>query len=387
MIEWLRKYSKWATLFIFGVALIAVYKTFDNFSFIGSMLTGIFDAIKPFIIAFIIAYLLNIPAKKISYLVEKKIKSDFIRRHSSGIGITVVYVLFAVAVALTLSSLLPAIYRNFMEMYNNIPQFVDTLVDFVNKLEVSDSISLQLNSADIYTKVSEILNLFDVDAISMYAQGVMTFTSGLLDVVIAIIASVYMLLDKERINRGIKHVVRLFSKNGRGEAFLSTCSRVNSIFTNYVYSRLMCCIIMAILCSIILALMNEKYALILGIFIGFMDMIPYFGSIISWCVCAIVMAISGGVFHSFWCSLVMLIMQQIDGNILGPKIMGSKLDIRPLTIIAAVSIGGTLFGFAGMLFSVPIVAIIRLFVYEYIAAKDKERAEEIKDSDEGENEV
>ena len=72
MIEWLRKYSKWATLFIFGVALIAVYKTFDNFSFIGSMLKGIFDAIKPFIIAFIIAYLLNIPAKKISYLVETK---------------------------------------------------------------------------------------------------------------------------------------------------------------------------------------------------------------------------------------------------------------------------------------------------------------------------
>lgn len=230
------------------------------------------------------------------------------------------------------------------------------------------------------------MNSFDINSLGKYAQGIVSFTSGLVDLFIALIASVYMLIDKDRISAGIRRIVGLFSKKEVGDAFMEHCSKINLIFRKYVYSRLICCIVMAISCSIILGIMDEKYALLLGIFIGFMDMIPYFGSIISWIVCAVVMIFTGGLFHSIWCSLVMLVMQQIDGNILAPKVMGSKLDIRPLVIIIAVSAGGTLFGFVGMLISVPVVAIIRAIISEFVISREQtieaERANSEKSGEE-----
>ena len=92
----------------------------------------------------------------------------------------------------------------------------------------------------------------------------------------------------------------------------------------------MCSVIMAVVCSIVLMIMNVKYALILGLFIGAMDMIPYFGSIISFVISLIVTFITGGVWKGVWTGVVLLVLQQIDGNLLGPKIMGNSLEIRPL---------------------------------------------------------
>lgn len=157
--------------------------------------------------------------------------------------------------------------------------------------------------------------------------------------------------------------------------------RVNDIFTNYIYSRLTCSVIMAVVCSIVLMLMNVKYALVLGIFIGAMDMIPYFGSIIACIVAIIASCLTGGLWQGVWVAVVLIILQQIDGNLLGPKIMGDSLEIRPLWIIFAVSVGGTLFGFLGMLFSVPVVAIIRAIAADYIDAKEiNKKTAEVKEN-------
>lgn len=372
MLNWIKKYSKWATMFVFGVALIAVYKTFNSFSFIGSIFGKIADAAEPFIIAFVVAYMLNIPAKKLNHFISEKVPLAKAKKYSNAISISIVYILFVSAIVIIISALVPALYNNILEMYNNLPNFVDSLVEFVNSVELLDRLNIKADSFDIYSKIYSVMNSFDINSLGKYAHGIVSFTSRLVDIFIALIASVYMLIDKDRIVAGIRRLIGIFSKNGVGDTFMDHCSNINLIFRKYVYSRLICCIVMAISCSIILALMGEKYALLLGIFIGFMDMIPYFGSIISWIVCAIVMIFTGGIFHSIWCSLVMLVMQQIDGNILAPKVMGSKLDIRPLVIIIAVSVGGTLFGFVGMLISVPVVAILRAIIGEFILSKERE---------------
>ena len=128
---------------------------------------------------------------------------------------------------------------------------------------------------------------------------------------------------------------------------------------------------MAIVCSVVLMVMKVKYALILGIFIGAMDMIPYFGSIISWVVATLIAFMTGGVWKGVWVAIILLVLQQFDGNILGPKVMGDSLEIRPLWIIFAVSVGGALFGFIGMLISVPIVAIMRVMGADFLKSKER----------------
>ena len=368
MLDFIKKYSKWASWFILGAALIAVYKTFDSFEALLKAFGTLFDAVKPFIIAFVIAYLLNIPVKRLNTFINKKIRVTFLNKHSNAFSIAAVYIIFLIGVAVILSTLLPALYKNILDMYNNLPYFVDTISGFINNIELLDKLGVQAKVTDIYSVLGGIIN---PNAIGKYAQGLMSFTSGLLDIFIALIASIYMLIDKDRILAGIYRVISTFIKDNRLKGFFERSSKINTIFTQYIYSRLICCTVMAVVCSLVLALMGERYALLLGIFIGFMDMIPYFGSIISWFVSAVVMAISGGVWHAVWCSAIMLIMQQIDGNVLAPKIMGDRLEIRPLAVIVAVSVGGSLFGFVGMLISVPVVAILRLTASEFLESREK----------------
>ena len=207
------------------------------------------------------------------------------------------------------------------------------------------------------------------DGFKTITTGIWSLASGFMNIFIAIIASIYMLIDKDRILESINNLVGKFDSNHKNNTFIKHCSNINKIFTQYIYARLMLCVIIGCASTLLLLLMGEKYALLLGIFIGFMDLIPYFGSIISWVVGLVIMLISGGFSHAIWCSLMVLVLQQIDGNVIAPKLTSDRLEVRPLAVIIAVSVGGSLFGFVGMLISVPVVAILKAILSEILDSK------------------
>ena len=398
MLNFFKKYSKWATIFVVGAALIAVYKTFSSFGFLANVWNTVMYALQPFIVAFVIAYLLNIPVMRFKALIEKKINIRFVKKHAMAFSIAVVYILSILMLVIVLWAILPALFKNLIDMATNMPKYIEGAVDYINNSPIMEKFGIEIDSRDMDVFFRNILQEVNSGGMSNYAQGIFSITSGIISfaseamrVFVGIIASIYMLIDKDRIIRGLKRLVKLLSKNGKVSNAFDRLANINTIFTQYIYSRLICCIIMAIVCSIILAIMGEKYALLLGIFIGIMDIIPYFGSIISWIVSGVIMLISGGPAHAAWCSALMLVMQQIDGNVIAPRVMGSRLEIRPLTIIAAVSIGGTLFGFIGMIISVPVVAVGKLIFSDYLQSREKdvrrEKFEAAPDEDSEENET
>lgn len=371
MPNWFKKNSKWAKYFVLGAALIIVYKTFDNLSSLWSGVLHVLSAVKPFLIAFVIAYMLNIPTKKLSGLLDKKVKNKFVKKHANAISIATVYVLAIAIVVLVIGSVIPAIMNELIDVYEHIPQYAGEIADFVNDFEPARNLGFteEFLTSRLNGFVEKIISIDVVGYTKTLATGIVSVTSVLLNVFIAIIASIYMLIDKDRIIEGIKKWAKKIKSGGNIDMLINRWSAVNDIFTQYIYSRLICCSVMAVACTLVLGVMGEEYAVLLGIFIGFMDIIPYFGSIISWVAGLLLMAISGGWAHAIWCSAIILVLQQIDGNILAPKVTGSRLEIRPLTIIIAVSVGGTLFGFLGMLLSVPVVAILRLILTEILEDK------------------
>lgn len=364
------KYYGWIVAFVFCVAVIAVYKTFDNFNNITKYVGTVLGALKPFLTAFIIAYILNMPAKRMQNFMNKS-KNNFLNTHSRGISIFIIYILALVLVVVILYMLIPALYRNVMDLYNNLPTYITNLQEYLNGFELVRRIApLGDGSIDLYGEINKVFMSIDMAQFGKYAQGVFDVTSGLFDIFVAVIASVYMLLDKERLQHGIIRVMGIFFKAPTVSKIAHHAKRINDIFTNYIYSRLTCCVIMAFVCSIVLMVMKVRYALILGLFIGAMDMIPYFGSIISFALSTVVTFITGGLWKGVWTAVVLLVLQQLDGNLLGPKVMGDSLEIRPLWIIFAVSVGGTLFGFLGMLFSVPVIAIIKAVISDYFSERE-----------------
>ena len=365
--------------FAFAVAVIAVYKTFDNISNILKAIGTVLGAFKPFVIGFVIAYLLNIPAKKIEKLIGKA-NNKHISSRARGLSILSVYVVALVAVALVLWALLPALYRNVIDLYNNFPTYAEIIQNKINNFELLKKLNLFGDEGlNLQSRIMSLFKSINWTQFGKYAQGVFGFTSQLLNVFIAIISSIYMLLEKDALYKGVQRLMRIIWKRDTANKITEYARTVNEIFTNYLYSRLICCVVMAVVCSIVLSIMRVRYALILGIFIGAMDMIPYFGSIISCVVAILVTMITGGIWKAVWAGVVLLVLQQIDGNVLGPKIMGHSLEISPLLIILAVSVGGSLFGFIGMLISVPVVALINVIAGGYVKeleSKKKPKAEE-----------
>ena len=367
-----KKYSGYIAAFIFSVAVIAVYKTFDNFGSIAGWIGALFAALKPFIGAFAIAYILNMPAKRLEKLFARA-KNKFVSSHSHGLSILVVYLAALLVVAFLLYLLIPALVENLLDFVQNLDSYANSLSRFINESSLAQKLNLQ--AVDFSKTVEAFIDTIDMSTLQTYARGVVNFTSGFINVFVAFIASIYMLLDKDRLRRLFVRLMNLMCKDKTVTYITVHTKKTNEVFTNYIYSRLSCSIIMAILCSVILSLMGVKYALILGIFIGAMDMIPYFGSIISSVIAILITFLTGGFWQGIWSAVVLLILQQFDGNVLGPKIMGDSLEMRPLWIIFAISVGGTLFGFIGMLISVPIFAIIRIVLSDYIETREKLKAE------------
>lgn len=370
------KYYKWIAAFIFCVAVIAVYKTFDNFSNVLKGIGTVLSALSPFVIAFVIAYLLNIPSKKIEKLLTK-VKNVFIKKHAKGISVLTVYLISFAIVIVVLGALLPAIYKNILDLYNNLPDYALIVENWLNDFEIVNKLNIFGESGfNLSAAINGIFKSIDMAQFGKYAQGVFQMTSGVVNIFIAIIASVYMLLSKERLQNGVMRIMHTFFKAEKVSSAVEHARRINDVFTNYLYSRLICSAIMAFVCGFVLSLMKVRYAVILGLFIGAMDMIPYFGSIFACVITALITLITGGIWKTVWTTLVLLVLQQIDGNVLGPKIMGETLEISPLLIVFAVSVGGTLFGFIGMLLSVPIAAIVRAISSEYLEEYEQKKTAE-----------
>jgi len=366
-----QKYYKWLIAFVFCVAVIAVYKTFDNIKVIWNVIGLCVKAVSPFLIGFAIAYLLNIPTKKLTGLISK-IKLNYIKKHAYGISILTVYLITFALIALIIGMVVPALSRNIIDLSMNLPGYAGKVIAKLRNSEVFGKLKV-FENFDISDTIDKFISKINTEKFGTYIQGIFDMTSGIVSTFIAVISSVYMLLDKDRIIELSKKTVKIFFKSERAENILKNAKHINEVFTSYIYCRLWCSIIMAFVCTITLSVMKVRYAVILGLFIGAMDMIPYFGSIISVVIAEIVILITGGVWKTVWSTLALLILQQLDGNLLAPKIMGISLDMRPLEIIVVVTVGGSLFGFLGMLISVPVAAVIRTIIIDFVTEYEEKK--------------
>ena len=267
-------------------------------------------------------------------------------------------------------TIIPALFRNVLDFYLALPDYLQMAEDFVNNNEILTRFGLQDNF-DISTTIYDLIKIFDISKINEYAQGVFGITSGLVNSFISIIISVYMLLDKEKIINIIKRTVKAIFNNKKGEKIIRRSRMINSIFINYIYSRVICSILMSVICSVVLSILGIKYAIVLGVFIGLSDMIPYFGSIVSSVSVTVITFFTGGFWKCIWCGITLFILQQIDGNVISPKVMGTSLDISPLLVIFAVVVGGNMFGFAGMLLAVPVVTVVKRVMSQILYEREQ----------------
>ena len=362
-----KNWTKWIYWFTFAVAVIFVYKTLDSFDAVINGVNNVFGILMPFIMSVLVAYIFYIPSRAMEN-VYKKI--PIVKKSARLFGILTVYIIAIILIAITIKFILPTVINNIVELINSLPGYYNQITKTISELP-EDSIIKQIDFNAIITKIQEVdvQNLFNIETIFGYAKGVLDLAYTVFNIFVTIIVSIYILLERNQILEFVKKAANaLFKKNtynNLGNYFAKT----NEIFFKFVTTQLLDGIIVGVLISILLTIMNVKYGVMLGIMIGLFNIIPYIGAIIGAAIAIIITIFTGGITQAIWMAILVIIIQQIDANIINPKIVGGTLKLSPILIIFAVTVGGAYFGILGMFLAVPVVAILKILILDYIEYK------------------
>lgn len=366
------RHKPWVYIFFLAAAIVVFYKLVDHFDSILMGLKSFMSALNPFIIGFVIAYLLNQPCNSIAHLCEKS-KSGFLKKHADGIGVLSVYLIIAVLFAVIMRIVIPALYRNLLDLFGNLPAYAKECAAFISRIQ--DRLELRLINTEALSfegAINYFIREVDLSQFGKYAEGLISATSGLINVFIALIVSIYMCLDKKRIGKALRRVTSIIFAKSHSENIFDYIGKINDIFSKYIYCKVIEAVIVTVISTVVLSILRIKYALMLGILIGVMNMIPYFGSIISTVLSILITIFSDGIFPAVWTGVALLILEQVDGNFIGPKIIGNMLDMRPLWVILSVTVGGGLFGVVGLLLSVPVMMVIKMIFDDLLNMKEEQ---------------
>ena len=373
-------WKKWMYYFLLGLAIIITYHIFNNFTSVMGVLGSFFEIIAPFFVGIFIAYLLYMPCRKFENTYYKS-KNRFLKKRSRVLGIITVYLIIFLIVTILIGFILPVIIESITDLLNNIQYYYEMTIDRYNALP-EDSL---LKSDFVNDAIQNIQNLdikqyFQIDKVVEYVITAVQAITGIVDIFVALIVSVYILAERTKIIAFLKKIVAALFKERTYKNIDKYFNNSNEIFFKFIASQFLDAVIVGILITIALTIMGVKYAPLLGFFIGLFNMIPFVGAIIATAISAIITLITGGLSQAIWMLIVTIILQQIDANIINPKIVGQSLKISPLLVLFAVTVGGAYFGILGMFLAVPVIAVIRIVLDDYLdfklAIKKKQKLEE-----------
>ncbi len=370
-------WGKWIYWFIFSVAVITVYKTLDNFTDVTSWIANLLSILTPFSMGILIAGLLYIPAKKIENLYRKP-KSKFLTKISRGLSILTTYILVILIIITAIKFIIPAISESVAELMNKWPGYYNEAIKSINSIPDND-----LFTQEDLKEIKKNMQNFDLkkylsfESIMEYIKGVINIATGIFDFFVAIIMSIYILMERDSILSFAKKALRAIVKNDeKYNLICKYCSAAGDVFFKFLGGQIVDAVIVGIITSIAMMLLQIEYAGLLGFVIGLFNLIPYFGAIFAVGIAILVTVFTGGIFKAIWLAVIVILLQQIDANIINPRIIGSSLKVSPILVIFAVTVGGAYFKVLGMFLGVPIAAVIKIILVDYVDYKNRVYEEE-----------
>jgi predicted PurR-regulated permease PerM len=340
------------------------------------------NVIKPVILGFVFAYLMNPVVdhfeQKFLKLKEKKPFKRMKRPRTwaafSSVMLLVIaisglisLIVFTVTDQLRLANLNDII--NLMTAYiNNFTDFIRSIQNRLNDLNIeSGEFNQYLSNASNY-----ILNLLKGFA-NFTKTSITNFSSYLTTFIFSFIIGFYFMIDGRMfINYSKKILIALFSER-MNKRIAGITHDLNQVFSGYVRGQLTDAFVMMILISITLSITGVKFAIVIGVFAGIGNLIPYFGPIVAYVSTIIICLINGDIKTLIISVIALFVIQAVDGNFIGPKLLSQSIQIHPLIIIVSLIFGSALGGFMGMLLAVPVGAYLKLVFVRFIEHRLKHK--------------
>lgn len=361
--------KKWLYWFSLGIAIIVVYKALDNFGNVTGEIGKFFNIINPFFVGIFISYLLYMPCKKIEEAYQKS-KVKLIKKKARVLSVLTVYIIVMLLILILINFILPVVLRSVVDLIGNIQNYFEATIQNYNNLPEDSFLKGDMAKEMVKTiQDIDIKQYFKLDKILEYVINAINAVTSIFDVFVAVVVSIYVLIGRNQILGFLKKLANAVFKEKTYKNLDKYFKNSNEIFFKFIASQFLDAVVVGILVTIAMSIMKVKYAPLLGFLIGLFNMIPYVGAIIAVAIAAIITLITGGLSQTIWMLIVVIILQQIDANIINPKIIGKSLKVNPLLVLLAITVGGAYFGVLGMFLAVPVMAIIKILVEDYIELK------------------
>lgn len=366
------------------IGIVIISNIGSILSFIFSIFSNIFSLIKPLIIALIITYLLY----PIRNSCEKFLKNNKIHKITKPSKCRILSTIFSYFFVLSiLIALLYGIY--FMiggQLSNNatISNIVSQIIDYINENKFSSTtIKETINNLNIpfldmfkpyLLNIASDIQHYVINNIDNMTSSILSFGSSIASFFVGLVISIYLLKDTEYFIALWKKIYNIiFRESKLGKNITKSALIIHEVFSKFIRGQLLEAFFVGILSSIALAIIGLNYSFVIGPIAGICNMIPYVGPVVGTVLAVIIALLSGSPIKVVYAIIAMIVVQQIDNNLLAPKIVGDSVGLHPVFTMLAILIGANVGGFLGMLFSVPLIASFKIFFNiwydKHIAAK------------------
>lgn len=349
----------------FSICLL-IFRFTENWTQTKSTVSGITAMLAPFLIAFLLVYIVTPMVKHIDrflfgrFRMEDQQMAWFSKLHRA-ISLIIAYAIIVGAIVLILTFVIP-------QLITSISQLISQSTQLYNNIESNfkafSTAHPNMNLDSIERLVEENLpQLFDYlknylnDLVPMIYEAGRSAVSWVVNILLAFVISCYLLWGKDRMLGSIKRLIHVFWNEKNAMIIIRNTKECNRIFSQYIIGKALDSLIIGILCFVLMSIMNLPYALIISVFVGITNMIPYFGPFIG-AIPGVLLLLIIDPTKCIVFGIMIIVLQQFDGAILGPKILGSSTGLQPIWIIFAILAGSYVAGVLGMFIGVPVIAVI-----------------------------
>ena len=386
-----------ALIFLVFCCCIAVFTVIFKYAALKKACAVILGVLQPILIGAVMGYLFNPLMRRIDegccdLILPKVKKKEKVRHMIRTVSSILTVLIFLTVFGLIIYMIVPALIESIVNLVNTMSANVENFIAWYEQLSVPGKGSGAWESY-LLMAAEAIENWFDhtlMPQLQDFAQWRDYLTSitvsainvvvVLKNVVIGLIVSVYVLMEKERFEGQAKKITFAVLPIKQANALIQIVHKVDQIFGGFIIGKIIDSIIIGIICFIGCSILRMPYTLLISVIIGVTNVIPFFGPLIGAIPCLIIVTITDPL-HGLYLLIFVLVLQQVDGNIIGPKILGESTGLSSFWVIFAIMVGSGLFGFTGMLFGVPTFAVIYYLIQRLVAYLLKRRGLPTKTQD------
>lgn len=362
--------------FLIAFALILAW-AINNMEQVQTAISWFLQLVSPLLLGFCLAFLLNIMLRPLELLwdrIFKKSKSAKPKKLKRPFGLVISILILIGLISSFFLVLIPQIRVTFQSIAQMLPDFTEDLEAWWGEISIflsefgASLPELDMHLEEIFEAVTTFLTEKAGAMVSKTLDVTISVFSVIFNLVLAFIFSFYMLSKKEEHGRHARRAVRAVLKPQTADRVLDIVSLVGRSFKNYVTAQLTEAVILGSLCFVGMLIFRLPYAPVVSVVIGFTALIPIFGAWFGAIIGAFLIVVVDPM-KALWFIVFLILLQQFEGNIIAPKVVGRSVGLPGLWVLAAVTIGGSAFGIMGMILGVPIVAVLYSLGREFIHAR------------------